>query len=205
MGYFNAYLSRPLAETVSLLELIEHKSVSSKILIELMIKSGDVLNEMHQSGFIHRDFNLQHVIYHTKEKTIQLIGREQALPLDGECSVGNFLTSPGHFHPEWWMNSRTEYIQKGVVIYTPKNDVYAYLHSAEYCLSQIQEGELDPQYQQRIVQAKSRLTEWKSMPFNALPPLEDVVHFLGCLTREPQVILCDKMAGLNLYRKKINS
>jgi serine/threonine protein kinase len=199
---YRVFLAHHIDGDINLLNLIEQGNVSEKEMIDHLLESGNILQDIHDSGYLHHDFTLEHVIYDLKKKKIRLTELEFKVSIEkASKGVKQFHGTPGYIHPLWLMSARREYIRGGRIKYSVKNDVYAYLHAADLLLQQACLRANNQIMLNRLRSARSQIQTWKNKPFEQLPALQQILCFLKQLKAQPKQTP-NQMAALNLHKQR---
>lgn len=184
---FKAYLFQPYDGDTNVLEMIQKGSTTPKQILALLSACGNALYKIHQSGFMHNDFALQNVAYDPKTQTVSIVDLEQMLTVEeGQKGLREVHIRVDHLHPEWLLDA-TERSHAGKrFIFTPQNDVYAFLTAADMALQEASLRPESPEFIHRLHAASAQIRLWKAMPFEKLPALKDVLQFIHKLDVEPE-------------------
>lgn len=179
-----AYLFQPYRGQQNLLDLLNDPASDPSLLMNVLIKSGDLLQKMHNRGYLHADFKPQNVVFSRSLGKLALIDLEFMMPESvGECGKKEMFGTADYCHEDWIEEGCSRMDLRLPVKYSRSNDVYAFLVTASLFLEVVLERETDPQMKDKFFEMKMKIERWQNLPFVRMPELGRV---LNCLQGLPE-------------------
>lgn len=190
-----AYLFQPYRGSQNLRDYVMSAATGSKSIINMLLNSGEILEKLHQRGFLHTDFKPENVVLSDDKTMLSLVDVEWMMTLtDGERGKRSFHGTKTYQHPEWFRISKERFEKGYSVYYSTKNDVYSYVVMAEALLSIAMSRETNHSNQEKIQETWEQMTKWKYRSLDQLPELSAVLREIANLTiSEPQLIQDNKI------------
>jgi serine/threonine protein kinase len=161
--------------------IIDDPSSPSKKIVNILFASGEALQAMHARGYLHTDFKPRNVVFNSSAYTLALVDLEFMLSIkDGATGVNQLAGTATFQHPDWRRASIRNFYSGAGVKYTPKNDLYAFLVTADTCLGTAY-SHADADYRETLIPAWIQIRQWKDLPYAGLPTLTEVMNTLNQL------------------------
>ncbi len=191
-----AYLFQSYRGNHSLQTIIDDPSSAPQKIVNLLLASGQALSAMHARGYLHVDFKPRNIVFNSATYNLSLVDLEFMISMDaGAAGVRHIAGTPGFQHDDWLKQSIRDFHSGLGVKYTPKNDLYAFLVTADLCLGTAY-SHADEGFRQILTPAWVRIRQWKDLPYDQLPTLSEVLSSLNqSFSHKPANIISTEPVG----------
>lgn len=178
-----AYLFMPFYGKQNVMSYIKHTpNVPADKIIRLLIKGGRALQAVHDKGYLHLDFKWNNLVYDEDHDEVNLIDYENPMT-QAQAAQGSrlLMVTKDHVHPDWMKRNEASFSRGGKVFYSIKNDVYAFVHTSDFMLTEAAKAaalQNNLALKKRIDLALAKVKQWKAGPEASLPTLNEVMQIL---------------------------
>lgn len=173
-----AYLFQKFQGEESFQSIMADPTGSPQKLMNILLASGQALQKLHRSGYLHTDFKPQNVVFNRSNHKLTLVDLEYLISIEEGAAGVKSLTGTLPFqHPDWLRkNMRNVHLGQSVK-YTTREDVFAYLVTAESCIGRAHRN-ADPSFRESLSLAWQQVRAWKALPYEQLPNIDKVLSIL---------------------------